>query len=109
MYISIKVSLGTNDLALFKRAILFEITLHCASLCLSHYNCSSRIMPSDFFSKTRLILLSPNVSTGLFSIEVRRCIDPIDQLQVSQKVINKKMTFETDSTTSTSVSIEIFH
>ena len=29
-----------------------------------------------FFQK-RLILLSPNVSTGLFSIEVRRCLDPI--------------------------------
>jgi autotransporter adhesin len=67
-------------------------------------------MPSDFFSKTRLILLSPNVSTGLFSIEVRRCIDPIDQLsffQVSQKVINKKLTFETDSTTSTSIDRDI--
>ena len=67
-------------------------------------------MASDFFSKTRLILLSPNVSTGLFSIEVRRCIDPIDQLsffQVSQKVINKKLTFETDSTTSTSIDRDI--
>ena len=76
LYIVTNVSCGTNCFALLNNAMLLDIFLHWCSLWLSHFNCSSSIIPRVFLCFTCLISCPSITIFGLFVIDAKRYLDP---------------------------------